>query len=127
MEREDGEFYNQFTKSINDPSLQEVDDCYNQEFGNNDNYIGMKLGIMWGPDIDVQQAHAKQQVVDDEGKHMGIPHDNPILDRRWYEVEFSDGETEVMTANLMAEKIYLRSIIMDMYKWCFTNLNSIES
>ena len=105
LESEDDKFYNLFTKSINDQSLKEADDCYDQEFGSKDNYIGMKLGIVRGPDNDVQQARVKQRVVDDEGKAIGTPHDNPILDLRQYEVEFLDGETEIMTANLIAENI----------------------
>ena len=105
LEKEDDEFYSQFTKTINDPSLQEADDCYDQEYGSTDSYIGMKLGIVRGPDNDVQHAHVRWRVIDEEGKPVGIPHDNPILDMRQYEVEFLDGETEVMTANLIAENI----------------------
>ena len=53
LEKEDDEFYHQFTKAINDASLLEADDNDNQEFGSKDNYIGMKLGIVRGPDDDV--------------------------------------------------------------------------
>ena len=105
LEKEDDEFYHQFTKVINDASLLEADDSYNQEYGKKDNYIGMKLGIVRGPDGDVQQAHVKKRVVDDEGRPLGIANDNPILDLRQYEVEFLDGETEILTANLIAENI----------------------
>ena len=48
-------------------------------------------------------------MVDDEGKPVGIANDNPILDLRQYEVEFLDGETEIMTANLIA-KIFLAQV-----------------
>ena len=53
LEKEDDEFYHQFTKVINNASLLEADDSYNQEFGSKDNYIGIKLGIVRGPDGDV--------------------------------------------------------------------------
>ena len=105
LEKEDDEFYHQFMKVINDASLLEADDKYNQEFGRKDNYIDMKLGIVRGPDGDVQQAHVKKRVVDDEGRPMGVANDNPILDLRQYEVEFLDGETKILTANLIAENI----------------------
>ena len=105
LEKEDDEFYSQFAKTINDTSLQKGDDCYDQEYGSTDNYIGMKLGIVRGTDNDVQHAHVKRRVIDEEGKPVGIPHDNPILDMRQYEVEFLNGETKVLTANLIAENI----------------------
>ena len=105
LEKEDDEFYHQFTKVINNASLLEADDSYNQEFGSKDKYIGMKLGNVMGPNGDVQQANVKRRVVDDEGKPVGIANDNPILDLRQYEVAFLDGETEIMTANLIAENI----------------------
>ena len=44
--------------------------------------------------------------MDDEGKPVGIANDNPILDLRQYKVEFLDGETEIMTAKLIAENIF---------------------
>ena len=105
LENEDDEFYHQFTKAINFTSLQEADNNYNQEFGSKDNYIAMKLGIVRGPDNDVQQAHVKKRVVNDEGKPLGIANDNSILDLRQYKVEFWDGEVEIMTANLTTENI----------------------
>ena len=60
LEKEDDEFYHQFMKVINDASLLEADDKYNQEFGRKDNYIVMKLEILRGPDGDVQQAYVKK-------------------------------------------------------------------
>ena len=93
---------------INDPSLQEADDCYDQEYGSTDSYIGIQLGIVRGPDNDVQHAHVKRRDIDEEGKPVGVPHNNLILDMRQYEVEFLDGETEVMTANLIAENILVQ-------------------
>ena len=65
----------------------------------------MKLGIARGPDGNVQQAHITKRFVDDEEKPMGIANDNSILDLIQYEVEFFDGETKILTANLIAENI----------------------
>ena len=36
---------------------------------------------------------------------MGVANNNPILDTRQYEVEFLDGQVEILTANLIAENI----------------------
>ena len=105
MEQEDETFYNEFTKAINDPSIRDANDEYNIEYGKDDPYLGMKLGIPRGPDDDIQHARVKIRVVDEEGKPKGIAHSNPLLDMKQYEVEFLDRQTEVMTANLIAENI----------------------
>ena len=36
---------------------------------------------------------------------MGVANNNPILDTRQYEVEFLDGQVEILTANIIAENI----------------------
>ena len=59
----------------------------------------MKLGIPRGPDEELQHAQVKRRAVDEHGNPKGVAHDNPLLDTRQYEVEFRDGEIEVMTAN----------------------------
>ena len=43
---------------------------------------------------------------DHNGNPVGIRHDNPMLDTRGYEVEFSDGNVGEFTANMIAENIY---------------------
>ena len=52
----------------------------------------------------------KAQVVgqkrDANGNPVGQAHSNPILDTREYEVEFTDGSTEIYKANLIAENMY---------------------
>ena len=36
---------------------------------------------------------------------MGRPHNNPLLDHRQYEVEFLDGRTEILTANIIDDNL----------------------
>ena len=43
---------------------------------------------------------------DHNGNPVGIRHDNPMLDTRVYEVEFSNGNVGEFTANMIAENIY---------------------
>ena len=43
--------------------------------------------------------------MDHEGRPIGVANDNPILDQQQYEVEYEDGETEVLTANIIAENL----------------------
>jgi hypothetical protein len=40
-----------------------------------------------------------------EGRPIGRPSTNPLLDSRQYEVEFMDGEIEILTANIIAENL----------------------
>lgn len=43
---------------------------------------------------------------DQNGKPIGVRNSNPLLDTRLYEVEFPDGSTEEITANLIAETLF---------------------
>ena len=104
-ESKGAELNHQFSKAISDPTIQKADDSYNHEFETKENYIGMKLWIIRGLDSDAQEAYVKMGVDDDEGRPVGVPHDNHIMNLRQYEVAFLDGETEVMTATLIAENI----------------------
>ena len=108
LEGEDQEFYNEFNKAISDPSLQEVDDKPEAEFGLEDNYLGMKVGLARGPEGELRHATVKRRAVDDEGRPLGVAHSNPLLDMRQYELEFNNGDSEILTANLIAENILAR-------------------
>ena len=87
-ESKGAELNHQFSKAISDPTIQKADDSYNHEFETKENYIGMKLWIIRGLDSDAQEAYVKMGVDDDEGRPVGVPHDNHIMNLRQYEVEF---------------------------------------
>ena len=53
----------------------------------------------------MHHARVKQRDVEQEGRPVGRPHNNPLLDHRKYEVEFLYGKTEIMTANIIAENL----------------------
>ena len=42
LEHEDDAFYNEFNETISDPLLKDADDVYNNEYGKEDTYLGMK-------------------------------------------------------------------------------------
>jgi hypothetical protein len=63
----------------------------------------MELGLPRGQDDELAYARVKRRAVDVEGKPVGRPSTNPLLDSRQYEVEFMDGDTEILTANIIAE------------------------
>ena len=85
--------------------MKHVDDTYNQEFGVEDSYMGMQLGLPRGPDDELMHATVKRRAIDVEGRPLGVANKNSILDTRQYEVEFLYDQVEILTANLIAENI----------------------
>eukprot|EP00804_Cyclotella_cryptica_P013947 CCRYP_002465-RA/>CCRYP_002465-RA protein AED:0.03 eAED:0.04 QI:0/0/0/0.83/0.6/0.5/6/0/916 len=63
------------------------------------------LGKYLGPSID-ELARVLRQKWDANGKAGGTAHHNPALDTRFYEVHFSDGCTDELAANVIAEAVY---------------------
>ena len=107
LDHEDQAFIDEFNRVIDDEALKHVDDKAPSlnEFGESDAYLNMELGLPRGEDDSLLRARVIKRVRDDEGNPVGIPSNNPLLDSRQYEVEFDDGTTEVMTANIIAENL----------------------
>lgn len=121
LESEDEEFQRNFNMSVGVPSLEPIpegeedeeeahrqgtnplfDDGYDL---NAPTYVGMQVGLKRGTDGEIIRASVKRQAVDDDGRVIGVPSSNPLLDSRQYEVEYEDGTKEILTANLLAESI----------------------
>ena len=64
----------------------------------------MELGIR-RDDEGLHHTRVKQRAVDQDGRPIRRPSNNPLLDSRRYEVEYLDGTTEVLTANIIAENL----------------------
>ena len=60
----------------------------------------MELGIV--EEHGFHQGRVKKRAVDAEGKPIGIPNDNVLLDGCAHEIEFADGQTEILAANVVA-------------------------
>jgi hypothetical protein len=69
-----------------------------------DEYLAGQLMLPHGGEY--QLARVINRKRDSEGAPMGKRHPNPILDSRLYDVEFPDGSTEVVAANLIAENLF---------------------
>ena len=50
-------------------------------------------------------AIVNSRKLDDEGKAVGNMNNNPLLDNISYEVDFSDGTNEVISANIIYDNI----------------------
>ena len=51
-------------------------------------------------------ARVTKRLKDHEGKPIGTAHQNPIMDTRMYEVEYTDGFKQAMSANVIAENMF---------------------
>ena len=105
LEREDDEFQEEFNRVISSDDLIDVEDQEPSEFGEHDAYLNMEIGLPRGDDDGIVHARVKRRAVDEDGKPIGKPSNNPILDSRAYEVEFIDGHTETLTANTIAKNM----------------------
>ena len=50
-------------------------------------------------------AIVKRRKLDDDGNPIGTERTNLLVDTRAYEIEFIDGTTETLTANIIAEHL----------------------
>ena len=104
LENEDEEFLEEFNRVIKDADLAEGDDDQPSEYGVEDTYLGMEMGIRRDEE-GLHHARVKRRAMDENGKPIGRPNHNPLLDSRQYEVEYSDGIIEVLAANIIAENL----------------------
>ena len=100
---EDDDFREEFQRIYNDDSVQEADD-YTPEVGD-DTYINMELALSRGDDGPTF-AKVTKRLRDANGIPIGTANDNPILDSRFYEVEFIDGHKASLSANAIAENMF---------------------
>ena len=68
----------------------------------------MKLGMSRGSDHALTNARVKRRALDINNEPIGVAHSNPLLDSRQYEVEYANGYSETMSANVIAETYYPR-------------------
>ena len=66
----------------------------------------MELALPRDGQEDRKFACVKKKLRDSEGKPIGTANDNPILDTRMFDVEFEDGYTDSLAANLIAENLF---------------------
>jgi hypothetical protein len=69
-----------------------------------DQYLTAKVLLPQGGEL--QQATVIARKRDRDGKPVGKRNENPLLDTRVYEVQYPNGATAEITANLIAENIY---------------------
>lgn len=112
LDGEDDEFMAAFTRVIDDKQLPQEDDAEGPSLARGDPdppetdlYINMEIGLKRDAEGEVHRAVVKRRAVDNEGVPIGVASNNPITDTRQYEVEFLNGEKEILAANILAENI----------------------
>ena len=83
LENKDEELLDKFNRVIKDSDLAEAEDeqVKSSEYGLEDSYRHMELGIR-RDDEGLHHDRVKQRAVDQDGRPIGIPSNNPLLDSR---------------------------------------------
>ena len=100
----DPEFQEEFDSIVSDPKLPEADDTFTPDVCD-DTYLNMELAIARdrdGPEF----AKVTKRLRDKDGLPIGRANNNPMLDTRMYEVEYSDGHKASLAANAIAENMF---------------------
>ena len=98
----DPEFQEEFQKVWGEKEVKEADETFTPEVFD-DTYLNMELTL---PHKESQTwAKVTKRLRDADGLPIGTANENPILDSRVYEVEYSDGHKTSLAANLIAENM----------------------
>ena len=103
--KEDDTFIEELRRVIDDVTLPHEDDIKSINGTIPDTYVNMEVALPHGTDNELVYATVKHRAVDDQGNQIGKYHSNPLLDSRLYEVEYVNGSTEALTANIIADSI----------------------
>ena len=103
----DEDFREEFFKVYQNEDLPEaMDDVVQPSPGIADSEIlSMELAIP-RDGANPELARVKRRKKDSDGNPIGTANKNPVLDTRVFEVEFGDGHTAAMTANVIAENLF---------------------
>lgn len=101
--QDDEDFAAEFNRLYNNMDVAEADDEFDPD--SFDNYLDMEIALDRGLDHP-QLARVTKRLKDHRGNPIGTSHSNPILDTRMYEVEFTDGYKQSMSANIIAENMF---------------------
>lgn len=105
LEYESQAFLDEFQRVIDNPEIPHGADDNTEALAQNGNYAGMKLSMKRSSDGKVVAAKIRGPATDDNGTPLGTMNDNPLLDMTQYVVDYIDGQSEVVTANIIAENI----------------------
>ena len=101
LDDEDDDFVAQYNRVIDNEAINHVDDLRIGE----DHFLGMELGIRRGDDAEMDRGVVKRRATDDGGLPLGIHNENILVDTSMYEVEFENGDVNILAANVIAKNL----------------------
>ena len=103
----DPDFLEEYSKIITDDAVKDLDDLDKDTDANeyDDEYLYQGIELEKGENDENRFAHVKKRAVDSDGKPIGKPNYDPRLDSRLYEIEYLDGNTEILSENTIAESL----------------------
>ncbi|KAI2488761.1 hypothetical protein MHU86_25815 [Fragilaria crotonensis] len=88
------------------PHVPDADD--EPDADTHDQYVGAEVTLPIGDKMLSAKVRNRKRAID--GSLIGKANSNPILDTRTYEVEFADGQTTELSANVIAQNMYLCNV-----------------
>ena len=92
-----------FASKIDNIDVPEADEDFNLD--SYDHYLDLKLDS--GSSEHTQLARVMKRLKDHCGNPIGIGNINPVLDTRMYEIEFAGGHKQALSANMIAESMFV--------------------
>ena len=73
-----------------------------------DTYLNKEVALMSGAvdSSDIQYGKVTKRLRDADGRPIGTASENPLMDTREYAVEFIDGHSEALRANIIAQNFF---------------------
>ena len=104
LKNEDEECAEEFDRVIKSKDLADLNsNDETEEFGP-DNWLNVEVGMSM-EEQGFCQGRVKKRAIDADGKPMGTANDNVLLDSCACKIKFSDGQTEIPTADNVAENL----------------------
>ena len=101
---DDPDFQEEFEDTMSNPKVKEADELFTPD--TYDQYLQMELALPQWDSLEPRLAKVTKRLEDANGIPIGMANQNPLLDTRMYEVEFTDGEKAFLAANSIAENLF---------------------
>lgn len=128
----DPAFAEEFNRIFSNEDVLDIEDSQSFTPEQYDRYLSMEVAIDRGGEHP-ELGTVSKRLKDSDGNPIGKEHNNPILDTRMYIVDYPDGHTEALSANVIAENLFAqvdeqgrRYAIMDQIIDVRTDGNEVE-
>ena len=101
---DDQEYSDELAAAINDPTVRDADDSFTPDTYD-DTYLSMELTLPQRNNGEPLTGRVVKRFRDANGIPIGLANENPMMDTRLYEVEFSDGSKQALAANAIADNM----------------------